>query len=215
MWDNILFDLDGTLTDPGEGITGSVRFAMEQTGYPVPPQETLNRFVGPPLDEMFYEQCGFTGETAQTAIRHFKEHFAEYGIHKNKLFEEIPALLRDLQTAGFKLHLATTKPVDFAIRILDSFHLTQYFTCVNGSEPGHNGRPKDIIVQRALEAGHIDVHSAVMVGDRRHDVEGAHKNGIPCIGLLFGYGTLEELETAGADYIAKDIPALRELLFAP
>lgn len=212
MWNNILFDLDGTLTDPAEGITGAVRHAVDKMGHAQLPQETLLKFIGPPLDEMFIEVCGFSQEECLDAIVYFREYYTDTGIHQNAIFEGMADLLAQLKTAGKMLYIATTKPTIFAKKVLEAFDIDQYFTYISGSELTHAGLPKAEIVRRVLEETGIDAAASVMVGDRLHDVIGAHENGLPCIGLLLGYGGRQELEKAGADYIAEDIPALKKLL---
>lgn len=214
MWNDILFDLDGTLTDPVEGITGSVRHAMQQLGYPVPQQEVLNKFIGPPLNEIFSEVCGFSDETIIAAIEHFRLYFAEHGIYQNVPYPGITDLLAQLKAAGRRLHIATTKPLPLARQVLDMFDMTPYFTILAGSALEHAGRAKAEVVKEVLERGSIDPTAAVMVGDRVYDVVGAHENDLPCVGVLFGYGGLEELTSAKADYMAATVPQLGEILLA-
>lgn len=214
MWSELLFDLDGTLTDPAECITGSVRYAMEKMGHPVLPQEVLLKFIGPPLDEMFADVCGFTHSETQQAILYFREYFSETGIHQNRLYSGMAETLARLKAAGKRMYIATTKPSLYATQILETFEIAHYFNFVSGSELTHAGSPKAEIVQRVLDETGIDPKKAVMIGDRLHDVVGAHKNGLPCIGLLLGYGGRQELEDAGADYIAEDLAQLEQLLLA-
>lgn len=212
MWTDILFDLDGTLTDPGEGITGSVRKAMQHFNYPIPAQAVLESFVGPPLDDQFRLVCGFNDEQTATAITVFRGHFEAVGIHQNKLFPGIDGLLAELVQRGKTLHLATSKPLVFARQVLDTFGLAAYFTSMAGSTTNHPGRHKADVVREVMDTQQLNPQTAVMVGDRKFDVEGAHACGLPCVGLLLGYGGRQELEAAGAKYIAEDVPALRRIL---
>lgn len=212
MWQHILFDLDGTLTDPAEGITGSVRFAMQQMDFPVPEQAVLERFIGPPLDEVFGEVCGYDAEQSEQAILHFREYFTNQGINENEIFPGMAELLRELVERGCILHVATTKPLHFANVVLANFDIAQYFTTVAGSGLAHAGRPKAEVVQEVLDTAGIDPTQAVMVGDRKHDVIGAHACGLPCVGVAFGYGGREELTKAGAEYIVDDMAGLRAVL---
>lgn len=214
MWNDILFDLDGTLTDPGEGITGSVCHAMRQMGHPVPDQAVLNTFVGPPLNESFADVCGFDEEQIGRAVEHFRLYFAEHGIHQNVPFEGMAALLDRLVKAGRRLHIATTKPLYLAEQVLDMFDMKQYFTILAGSAAEHHGRAKAEVVAEVLERGHIDPAAAVMVGDRKYDVEGAHQNKLPCVGVSFGYAEPGEFEAAGADYVVDTVAELGDLLLA-
>lgn len=214
MWQHILFDLDGTLTDPAEGITGSVRYAMQKMGYPVPEQAVLERFIGPPLDEIFFEVCGYGAEQSAQAILYFREYFSSTGINQNEIFPGMADLLQELVDAGRTLHVATTKPLHFANVVLDNFDIAQYFGTVAGSGLAHAGRPKAEVVQEVLDTAGIDPAQAVMIGDRKHDVVGAHAYGLPCIGVTFGYGGRDELAQAGAEYIVDDMAGLRAVLLA-
>ncbi len=214
MWSHILFDLDGTLTNPAEGITGSVRHAMQQLGYPVPPQQELERFIGPPLDVMFAETCGFNKQQVALAIDHFRSYFSTTGINQNLLYPGIKPMLSQLIAQGKTLYIATSKPTVFANQVLQNFSLSSYFSYVSGSPLSHSGTPKAQIVQTVLQNCGICADSAVMVGDRLHDVHGAHQNGLPCVGVLFGFGGRAELEDAGCDYIAKDTSELSRILLS-
>lgn len=214
MWNDILFDLDGTLTDPVEGITGSVRHALTQLCHPVPPQEVLNRFIGPPLNQIFEEVCGFGKEKTEEAIGHFRLHFAKHGIYQNVPYKGMAQLLAKLKTQGRHLHIATTKPLPLAQQVLDMFNMAQYFDILAGSSLEHAGRPKSEVVEEVLQRGKIDPRKAVMVGDRVYDVVGAHNNALPCVGVLFGYGGMDELKNAKADYIASTVKELEEILLS-
>lgn len=214
QYSKVLFDLDGTLTDPGEGITKSVAFALAHFGITVPSLEALYCFIGPPLSESFTEYYGFDEEKTATAIAKYREYFARQGIFENRLFDGISALLRDLKAAGKTLLLATSKPEAFAKEILKHFALDGYFSVVCGA-PMHapRGYGKADVIKAALErAGITDTADAVMVGDRHHDIDGAHQMGLAAIGVLFGYGSRAEHERAGADAIAASIEDLRALL---
>ncbi|MDL2293539.1 HAD-IA family hydrolase [Ruminococcaceae bacterium OttesenSCG-928-D13] len=209
---HILFDLDGTLTDPAEGITNSVRAAMAAQNFPIPDQKVLEGFIGPPLDEIFNEVCGFTGPQIDQAVEDFRAYFSRQGINENALYPGMDSLLASLRDAGRVLHVATSKPTDFAEIILDNFNIAQYFTIVRGSGLTHVGRPKAEVVAEVLADGGINPADAVMVGDRRHDVIGARACGLPCVGVLFGYGGRAELEAAQADAIADDVAHLGRIL---
>lgn len=203
----ILFDLDGTLTDSGPGIIEAVLYALERMGRPEPDVEKVRRtFIGPPLTVSFSSLYGFTPEQCQQVIAYFREDYNDKGIYHNRPYDGIPALLRDLKAAGKTLAVATSKPYQLAERVLEHFDLRQYFDLVCGGSMDETRNQKDLIIQDALEALHVaDLSQAVMVGDRNLDVLGAHKNGLRCIGILYGgYGTREELEEAKADWIAAD-----------
>lgn len=213
-WETILFDLDGTLTDPAEGITKAVEVALNHYGITVEDRSTLNKFIGPPLDESFPEFYGFNDEQVREATRVFREYFGRQGWAENIPYPGIDKLLGDLKAAGKKLIIATSKPEEFAVRIMNHFGLAQYMDVIAGaSTDNQEGAKKANVIRKALQrAGVEDLSSVVMVGDRRHDVAGGHEVGMKVIGVLYGYGDRAEHEAAGADYIVEDIPSLEELL---
>lgn len=213
-WETILFDLDGTLTDPAEGITKAVEVALNHYGITVEDRSTLNKFIGPPLDESFPEFYGFDDEQVREATRVFREYFGRQGWAENIPYPGIDKLLGDLKAAGKKLIIATSKPEEFAVRIMNHFGLAQYMDVIAGaSTDNQEGAKKANVIRKALQrAGVEDLSSVVMVGDRRHDVAGGHEVGMKVIGVLYGYGDRAEHEAAGADYIVEDIPSLEKLL---
>lgn len=213
-WETILFDLDGTLTDPAEGITKAVEVALNHYGITVENRSTLNKFIGPPLDESFPEFYGFNDEQVREATRVFREYFGRQGWAENIPYPGIDKLLGDLKAAGKKLIIATSKPEEFAVRIMNHFGLAQYMDVIAGaSTDNQEGAKKANVIRKALQrAGVEDLSSVVMVGDRRHDVAGGHEVGLKVIGVLYGYGDRAEHEAAGADYIVEDIPSLEKLL---
>ena len=213
-WETILFDLDGTLTDPAEGITKAVEVALNHYGITVEDRSTLNKFIGPPLDESFPEFYGFNEEQVREATRVFREYFGRQGCAENIPYLGIDKLLSDLKAAGKKLIIATSKPEEFAVRIMNHFDLAQYMDVIAGaSTDNQEGAKKANVIRKALQrAGVEDLSSVVMVGDRRHDVAGGHEVGLKVIGVLYGYGDRAEHEAAGADYIVEDIPSLEKLL---
>ena len=213
-WETILFDLDGTLTDPAEGITKAVEVALNHYGITVEDRSTLDKFIGPPLDESFPEFYGFNDEQVREATRVFREYFGRQGWAENIPYPGIDKLLGDLKAAGKKLIIATSKPEEFAVRIMNHFGLAQYMDVIAGaSTDNQEGAKKANVIRKALQrAGVEDLSSVVMVGDRRHDVAGGHEVGMKVIGVLYGYGDRAEHEAAGADYIVEDIPSLEKLL---
>lgn len=214
-WSTILFDLDGTLTDPGEGITKSVAAALALFGIHEAP-DRLTGFIGPPLSESFPEFYGLDEAQTAAATEEFRRYFDRRGWLENVPYLGIAGLLRDLRAAGKRLVVATSKPEVFAVRILEHFGLSRYFDVICGSPlDERKGAKKAAVVADALRrAGVEDLSSTVMVGDRRHDAAGAHANGLAVIGVLYGYGDREEHLAAGADYIAEDLAQLRSLLLA-
>ena len=213
-WETILFDLDGTLTDPAEGITKAVEVALNHYGITVEDRSTLNKFIGPPLDESFPEFYGFNEEQVREATRVFREYFGRQGWAENIPYPGIDKLLGDLKAAGKKLIIATSKPEEFAVRIMNHFDLAQYMDVIAGASiDNQEGAKKANVIRKALQrAGVEDLSATVMVGDRRHDVAGGHEVGLKVIGVLYGYGDRAEHEAAGADYIVEDIPSLEKLL---
>lgn len=198
-----LFDLDGTLTDPGEGITRSVQYALDKFGIHVEDRKQLFCFIGPPLHESFEVYYGFSRPDAMKAVDYYREYYAVKGIFENLVYDGIPEALAKLRDGGVKICLATSKPEVFAKQILEHFGLDGYFTAVAGSEMDGTRTKKAEVIERALGLlGNPDAGDCVMIGDREHDVLGGAAHGLDTIGVLFGYGSREELEHAGATHIA-------------
>lgn len=211
---HILFDLDGTLTDPGLGITNSVAHALAHFGITVTDRTRLYRFIGPPLMDSFMEYYGFTEEQATEAVRVYREYFADRGWAENTVYNGVEEMLSELTAAGKVLLVATSKPQIFAERILHHFGLARYFTHICGvALQAPRGYSKADVIRDALDrAGVTDLDSAVMVGDRHHDIDGAKAVGMDSIGVLYGYGDRAEHEAAGADAIVADVAELKTVL---
>lgn len=211
----ILFDLDGTLTESAPGILNSVKYALNHYGFTDYDESMLNRFVGPPLIESFMRFCGFSEEKASEAVDVYREYFAEKGIFENAVYGGIPECLQKLVDSGLVLAVATSKPEVFCRRILDHFDLEKYFTVIKGIPLEDEHMTKAQVVAGVIdELGITDKSEAIMVGDRDYDVFGARENGLKCIGVLYGYGPREELESAGAEHIAESVEELGELLLS-
>ncbi len=209
----ILFDLDGTLTDPAEGITKSVQYALKHFGIEEDDLEKLQPFIGPPLMESFMDFYGFSEEQAREAVTYYREYFRPQGIFENEVYKGIPELLEKLTDAGKTLILATSKPVVFAEQILEHFDLRQYFEFIGGSDIEQTRAKKTEILQYILEECQlVDLTELVMVGDRKHDILGAKQFGIDTVGVLYGYGSEEELKEAGADVLVDSVRELGEYL---
>ena len=198
MFDTILFDLDGTLTDSGLGITKAVQYALGQMGYEVPPRESLFTFIGPPLHRSFQRQYGMDEATAVEAVRQFRVYYNQMGgILENEVYAGVRELLRDLKQAGKRLMIATSKPQAAAELVMHHFGLDEYVPeIIGGTADTRNTKGK--VIAYALKEFGVDPKTAVMVGDREHDIQGAAENGIPAIGITWGYGDRAELEGAGA-----------------
>lgn len=209
----ILFDLDGTLTDPKLGITKSVAYALKSYGIQVDDLDSLLKFIGPPLQESFVKYYGFSEEQGAEAVEKYREYFKPYGIYENKVYDGVENMLTELVKCGKKVILATSKPTVFANVILEYFHLDKYFTCAVGSElDGSRVKKGEVITEALRQAGVTDKSLAVMIGDREHDILGAKENGIDSIGILYGYGDRAEHEAAGAGMIVESVEQLLQLL---
>ncbi len=201
MFEYALFDLDGTLTDPALGITNSIIYALEKMGREIPPRESLYSFIGPPLIQSF-QSLDMTEEEAERALQIYREYFSVKGLFENTVYDGIPNALSQLNDCGIKLLLATSKPELYAKQIIEHFGLDKYFTAIYGASMDEKRVDKaDVIRYAAKSAGIANLNKAVMIGDRMHDILGAKKNGIVSIGVLWGYGSEDELKEAGADYI--------------
>lgn len=209
----ILFDLDGTLTDPKVGITKSVAYALKCFGIEVEDLDSLCKFIGPPLKESFMNYYGMNSEDGDKAVEMYREYFRPYGVYENEVYQGISALLEALQNEGRRVILATSKPTVFAKTILEHFGLMQYFDVVVGSELDGTRVKKAEVIEYALQlAGVTDKSQVVMIGDREHDVIGAKKNGVASIGVTYGYGSREEHESCGADIIVESVKELASVL---
>lgn len=213
QYQTILFDLDGTLTDSAPGILQSVRHACRKMGLPVPEEATLRRFLGPPLPSSFRDYLHLNEADTARAVAGFREYYPEKGIFENEVYPGIPELLRDLKHAGKTVVMATSKPELFARRIMEHFSLEGYFDAICGASLDESRSDKGEVIAYALRTAAItDLRHTVMVGDREHDVKGAARNGLPCIGAVYGYGSAEELTAAGAVALADTVEDLRRLL---
>lgn len=212
MYKYVFFDLDGTLTDPFEGITNSVAYALEKFEIRVEDRKTLSPFIGPPLVDSFKEFFGFDEVTANKAVGYYREYFGLKGLYENKVYNGVEKTLKELKKRGYKLVIATSKPEIFTVKILGKFGLLQYFDFVSGATLDQTRTKKSDVIAYAIEKLQIvDKTSIIMVGDRKFDVEGARQNGIDAIGVLYGYGDSEEMEKARPKIIIEDILELLEL----
>lgn len=212
-YDVVLFDLDGTLTDPGIGITNSVMHALKKYGIEVTDRTSLYKFIGPPLIDSFERYYGFSHEEAVKSVDYYREYYKDRGIYENSVYDGIEELLKSQTEKGKKIILATSKPEPFAKEILRHFDLEKYFLFAAGSTMSETRTNKAEVIEYALsECGITDKSAVVMIGDREHDIIGAKKNGIDSIGVLFGYGSREELEAAGATCIAEKVEDIERYL---
>ena len=215
MYHYVFFDLDGTLTDSKEGILNCLRYALEKMGRPVPPEETLMKFIGPPLQDSFREFCGFTEEEALRGIRLFRERYAPIGKFENAAAPGMPQLCARLKERGFVLALASSKPEEMCVPICEKFGFTPSMETITGSPPVGDWSKADVIRETMRRLELTDAHRAsiVMVGDRKFDVLGARACGIDCVGVeFFGYAAPGELAAAGAVAVVRTAEELERFL---
>ncbi len=209
---HVLLDLDGTITNPQEGITKSVAFALDHFSIPYASLESLNSFIGPPLDISFREY-GLKEEEIEIAIAKFREFYAKEGIFQCFLYDGLVDLLKTLKDNDKIIYLATSKVRDFAYKILEHFKIEQYFDFVAGSEFDGSRTNKADVIAFALEQTNTKItDKIIMVGDRKHDIIGAKKNNIKVAGILYGYGSREELESENPDYLIDNMHDLKLFL---
>lgn len=212
-YEYLFFDLDGTLTDSAEGITNCIEYALNKFGISVNDKSELNRFLGPPLVPAFMEFYGFSEKDAKQAVAYYRERFQDVGIFENRVYDGIPKLLHSLKSKGYKSVIATSKPEQFAKRIVDHFELTDCFLLVAGATFDGKISTKSEVIAHAISSLNIENHSRIlMIGDRHHDVEGAKAFGMDSLGVLYGYGNRKELEDAGATYIAKNVSDIEAII---
>lgn len=212
-YDYILFDLDGTLTDPGTGIINSVQYALEKMGMPETDRQKLRAFIGPPLAESFATMYRLNPDEAWRAVELYREYFKTDGMFENVVYPGIPELLESLKENRQKLWIATSKPTVFSEKIIAHFHLDAFFEGIIGSELDGRRVAKNEVIEEVLSVNPgINSTATVMVGDRKHDVIGAQKNHLDSIGVLYGYGSHSELQSAGATIIAASVPDLAGIL---
>ena len=211
MYQYILFDLDGTLTNPEIGITSSVMYALEKFNIKVEDRKELHPFIGPPLGDSFQRYYGLSEEESQLAIKYYRERFSVKGLYENEVYEGVDKLLQQLKEGGKTVIIATSKPEEFTLKILKHFDLLKYFDYVAGATmDGSRGEKADVIRYALKISGIKDKSKAIMIGDRKYDILGAKENGLDSIGVLFGFGDYEELSKAGADYVVKSVEEILE-----
>lgn len=211
----IFMDLDGTVTNSKAGITKGIQYALKSMNIHEDNLDNLCKFIGPPLKETFIKYYGFSEDESDKVTKKFREYFEKTGIFENEVYEGMEELLIRLKGAGFKIITATSKPEIHARRILEHFGLAQYFEDICGASFDESRSEKDEVIQYALDKNKItDYSSVVMVGDRRYDVEGAKKIGLKSVGVLFGFGSREELENAGADRISETVEGIYDAVMS-
>jgi phosphoglycolate phosphatase len=212
MAKTILFDLDGTLTDSGEGIINCVIYALERFGLPIPERESLRYFVGPPLHESFVKQ-GVPADRAEEAVAVYRERYVPTGMFENTPYPGVRELLERLKEAGYTLYVASSKPEWMCVEILKHFDLANYFDMICGATMDTSRTNKEAVIEYLIrENGKAD--NMIMVGDTKFDVLGAKFHGIPCIGVSWGYGKVSEMQEAGAVAISDTMEQLLDALLS-
>lgn len=212
MFDTILFDLDGTLTNPFVGITGGILYALERLGYECPPREELISFIGPPLFDELQRRFGMDEATAREGVRLYREYYSAGGLFENELIDGAEELLKTLKARGKRVCLATSKPEEFARRILERFGILEYFDFVGGATMDGRIGTKAEVIRLVLRETGASPADCVLVGDRFHDILGAHQTGMKCIAVLVGFGSREEFAEYGADFVAEALADVAELV---
>jgi phosphoglycolate phosphatase len=202
MIHNVFFDLDGTLTDPKDGITRCIQFSLGRLGREAPPNDELLWCIGPPLRRSFSQLLESDDNgLMDIALQYYRERFSEIGIYENSVYPEVATALQRIFAGGFRIFLATSKPTVFAIRILEYFGLTQFFHGIYGSELDVRLSDKSDLLAHMLKTERLAPQSSLMVGDRLHDIIGGKKNGVATAAVTYGYGSHEEIERASPDFI--------------
>lgn len=209
----VLFDLDGTLTDPFDGITRAVKFSLLKFGITENDRERLASFIGPPLIDSYMRLYGFSHGCALAAVGYYREYYADKGIFECTLYDGIAELIRELSDGGVKVIMATSKPEFFAQRLVKHFGLEGCFDAVCGATMDERRTKKDEVIRYALEKTKIsDKSECVMIGDRKFDIDGAKAVGIGSIGVYYGYGSKAEIDAASPDRTAESVAELRSIL---
>lgn len=213
MYNVILFDLDGTLTESENSIINSIIYALNKLNIPVENRDDLKKFIGPPLDESFKKYYGFDDESVKDVISIYREYFSTKGLYEAPLYDGVEDMLKALKNSGKSLYVATSKPEVFSRKILSHIHIDEYFSDIVGATLDGSLIKKNDIIDLLLRKNNItDKSEVIMVGDREHDVIGAKKIGVDSIGVLYGYGSLRELEDAGATYLADSPGAVADII---
>lgn len=215
MKTTLLFDLDGTLSDSAPGIINSVNHALNALGAESQPEDILRKFLGPPLWESFPKYCHFDAETTKEAVRLYREYYAIHGIYEQRLYPGIPDLISTLSEMQYSLYLATAKPDMYAGKILEFMNLDHYFTDICGATADASRADKTSIIGHVIQKHGIDPSTSWMIGDKEHDIKGAHAHSMQSIACAYGYGTLEEITNAQPLHICMSVQELQELLISP
>lgn len=212
---NLIFDLDGTLTDPADGITRCYQYALDALGVRVPARSDLLKFIGPPMRQNFAALLG-AGDAGliERAVSLYRERFARVGLYENEVYAGTREMLASLRDADFRLFVATSKVTEYSVLVLEHFALTEFFDAVYGATPDGSLDDKSLLLARLLAEERLDPSESVMIGDREHDIRAAHRNGVRAVGIAYGYGSRAELTAAGAEFICDSPSQVVALLLA-
>jgi phosphoglycolate phosphatase len=212
-YSTVFFDLDGTLVDSGEGVRNSVEYALKKFGIEVENKDSLSCFIGPPLTVSFKTFYGFDDENADRGVVYYREYYKDKGIFEGYVYDGIEETLKRLKDAGKKVMVATSKPEEYAKRVLEKFEIAKYFDFIAGATMDEKTRANKIeIMQYAFDSCGVSPSDTIMVGDRLFDIEGAKHFGMECIAVLYGYGSKEEFEKYGAESIVETAEDVANLI---
>lgn len=212
MYKNIMFDLDGTLTDSGRAITSSVEYALSQFGINNQPQEKLRTFIGPSLFDSFKREYKMSDEDCEKAIRLYRSIYEDHRMYDVDIYDGIPELLQALKKKSYTVLLITSKPLRMAEKVLDKIGLATYFDHMIGPDPSDHSSDKKRLIEQAIQAYDLDKKQCVMIGDTKYDIHGAVKAGVDSIAVTYGYGNIEEMKAAGATVFADSAKEIAEKL---
>jgi len=210
---NILFDLDGTITDSSPGIINSYLHSLTRIDLAENDIDMLRSYIGSPLRAYYTERHNMSTADSDIAVKHFREHYAETGLFENTVYPGMDELIHKLHDSGFRLYIATSKPLQFAITVLDHFNLKEYFNSIHGSDMSADNKPKDKLIADAILMNGLIKSECVMIGDRYHDINGAIVNGIDSIAVTYGYGSVDELAKLEPVFMAANTRELTEIFF--
>ena len=202
---NILFDLDGTLTDPYLGISNAVKYSLKKFNIIDNDEKKLKLFIGPPLQKSFMEYYGFDKNKSKIAVEYYREYYFEYGLYENKIYDNIENILKIINGKNKNCILATSKVIDIADKILKYFKINNYFYDIVGSNLDGTLVEKEDIIKYIIEKNNLNKNETIMIGDRKYDIIGANRNNIHSIGVMYGYGSKEELEEVKPTYFCENV----------
>lgn len=213
-YDAVFFDFDGTIADTGVGIFNSVRFAVAAMGFDPLPEDRLRTFIGPPVFDSFKRELDMTDEQSEKAVEKYRENYIRSGIYQLEMYPGIETLIKELKKTGIKVAIASSKPEKFVIKVIDYLKISHLIDFIAAPESDNAPEGKAVLVERAVKHFGVKKSKALMIGDRYFDIDGANGAGVESIGVTFGYGSEEELRSAGATYLADSADDIRKLIFS-